>query len=153
MAFTMAFTLEQYTPDGYFATAEIKNGFLSPPILFFEFAELLKTYLESREVEEQIPVSTEKNGELEQKKINIAERLTDKARTCMGEGEKLEDYLHPQDIKTAIDYYYVLVEARNILTSTMGRALYIYSPCWPVRRKRVVSPLRDARRGGALEWW
>ena len=44
---------------------------------------------------------------------------------------KAEDdgYLHPQTIKTAVDYYYALVEARNILTSTMGRALVRAGQC------------------------
>jgi hypothetical protein len=91
MAFTTAFMLSEFSPDGFFSTVEVKNGFFDPPILFFEFAELIKMYLESGEVEESIPVCTEKNGEFEQKKARIADLLTDKARTCMLEGEKLED--------------------------------------------------------------
>jgi hypothetical protein len=129
MAFTTAFTLDEYSPDGYFAAVRVKNGFFDPPILFFEFVEQLKTYLKSREVHEQIPVSSEKGGDLEQKKAKIVDRLIEKARTCMGEGEKLEDYLLPEDIKTAVDYYYTLVEARDILTTTMGRALVRAGQC------------------------
>ena len=47
----------------------------------------------------------------------------------MLDGEKLEDYLLPKDIRTAVDYYYAMVEARDILTTTMGRALVRAGQC------------------------
>ena len=123
MAFTFAFTLSEFSPDGHFAPVEVKNGFFSPPILFLEFAELMKMYLESGEVQELVPVCPEKGCEFEQKKARIADRLYDKAGTCMGTEEKLEDYLLLKDMRAAVDYYYAMVEARDILMTTMGRAL------------------------------
>ena len=62
----------------------VKDGVFDPPILFLEFAELLKAYLESKEVAEPIPVCLDKNCEFEEKKARITSVLIEKASTCMG---------------------------------------------------------------------
>jgi hypothetical protein len=63
----------------------VKNGIFDPPILFLEFAELLKTYLESKEVVEVIPVCLDKSCEFEQKKARITGM---RKYPCHGRGSK-----------------------------------------------------------------
>ena len=129
MDFTTAFMLCEFSPDADFSTVAVKNGIFDPPILFLEFAELLKTYLESKEVVEVIPVCLNKSCEFEQKKARITGLLIDKASSCMGLEEKLDDYLLPVDFSNAVDYYYAMVKARDLLTTSMGRALVYSGRC------------------------
>ena len=129
MDFTTAFMLTEYSPDVDVSAVVVKEGVFDPPILFLEFAELLKTYLESKEVAEPIPVCLDKSCEFEEKKTRITSVLIEKASTCMGPGETLDDHLLPVDFTNAVDYYYAMVQARDILTTSMGRALVYSGRC------------------------
>ena len=88
MDFTTAFMLTEFSPDVDLSAVVVKKGVFDPPILFLEFTELLKTYLESKEVAELIPVCLDKSCEFEQKKARIVSMLIDKASSCMGPGDK-----------------------------------------------------------------